>query len=297
MLLADLCAGITIATTLILHLGNSLQIWHLYVAEAMLGVCDSFQLPAFSAATSVLVRKDQYARASGLRSFAVSTAQFGAPSLAGGFKPDAISVQAGETITLRFHAADVTHGIAIGPALGVDLGDIDPGHVKEVTLTFDQSGTYTFYCTTWCSLNHWQMRGVIDVAGSKPGVTDPVIVELATQGVNIDANTMGNMSMSELPAPLRNWHPRPEHGQALAMHITLPTELSDIPWRRSHTPLEALNKLAALNPSVPQTDLADVIAFLWSKAPVDTTANLYAKIAQPVTAKLEKGTAWLPNLR
>ncbi len=56
---------------------------------------------------------------------------------AGGFQPNAISVQAGETVTLRFRSADVTHGVAIGPALGIDLGEIEPGHVKEVTLTFD----------------------------------------------------------------------------------------------------------------------------------------------------------------
>src|SRR5690348_3753139 len=83
---------------------------------------------------------------------------------AGGFQPNAITVQTGETVTLRFHSTDVTHGVAIGPALGIDLGDIEPGHVKEVTLTFDKGGTYTFYCNTWCSVNHWRMRGIIDVA-------------------------------------------------------------------------------------------------------------------------------------
>jgi plastocyanin len=34
----------------------------------------------------------------------------------GGFRPDSISVQAGETVTLRFYSVDVTHGVAIGPA-------------------------------------------------------------------------------------------------------------------------------------------------------------------------------------
>jgi DHA3 family macrolide efflux protein-like MFS transporter len=83
MLLADVCAGLTIGVTLVLHLGNSLQIWHLYIAEAVLGACDAFQLPAFSAATTMLIPKDQYARASGMRSFAASASQFCAPFLAG----------------------------------------------------------------------------------------------------------------------------------------------------------------------------------------------------------------------
>jgi len=48
---------------------------------------------------------------------------------AGGFQPDAIQVKAGEPVTLRFSSGDVTHGIAIGPGLGLDLGHVDPGQV------------------------------------------------------------------------------------------------------------------------------------------------------------------------
>src|SRR5688572_17264539 len=62
----------------------------------------------------------------------------------GGFKPDSITVREGETVTLRFKSGDVRHGIAVGPVLAIDLGDIDPGQVKEVSLTFDKGGTYTF---------------------------------------------------------------------------------------------------------------------------------------------------------
>ena len=91
---------------------------------------------------------------------------------AGGFQPDAIQVKAGETVTLRFSSVDVTHGIAIGPGLGIDLGHVDPGQVKEVTLTFDHAGTYTFYCNSWCSPDHWRMRGVVQVDDpANPGVT------------------------------------------------------------------------------------------------------------------------------
>ena len=37
-----------------------------------------------------------------------------------------------------------------------------PGKVTDVTLTFDKPGTYTFYCTRWCGVNHWRMRGVVE---------------------------------------------------------------------------------------------------------------------------------------
>jgi MFS family permease len=83
MLLADLCAGLTIAIMLALHLAGNLQIWHLYIAEAVIGMFNAFQAPAYSAATTMLVSKAQYARASGLRSFAASTSQFCSPFLAG----------------------------------------------------------------------------------------------------------------------------------------------------------------------------------------------------------------------
>jgi MFS family permease len=83
MLLANVGAGLTIGITLALHLTNHLQIWHLYFAEGMLGAFDAFLFPAFTAATTMLVPKSEYARTSGLRSFAASTSQFCAPFLAG----------------------------------------------------------------------------------------------------------------------------------------------------------------------------------------------------------------------
>jgi DHA3 family macrolide efflux protein-like MFS transporter len=83
MILADMCAALTIGITLMLHLSDSLQIWHLYIAEGLLGACDAFQYPAFSASTTMLIPRDEYARASGMRSFAQSTSQFCAPFIAG----------------------------------------------------------------------------------------------------------------------------------------------------------------------------------------------------------------------
>ena len=75
----------------------------------------------------------------------------------GGFSPDLIRLEVRETATLRFRSDDVTHGIAIGPGLGLDLGQIDPGRTGEVTVSFDEPGIYTYYCNTWCSVDHWRM--------------------------------------------------------------------------------------------------------------------------------------------
>ena len=184
---------------------------------------------------------------------------------AGGFQPASIQVQQGETVTLRFSSTDVTHGVAIGPGLGVDLGAIDPGHVKEVTMTFDQAGTYTFYCTTWCSPNHWRMRGVIEVQNELNLVStpqrDPVIEALVAEGVDIDADhSMSDGSIQEQPNLSVVSSAR---GAELLETTIVPNELRTQAWRRSHTPADALVLLRPLNPHLGDSELVDVIAYLW----------------------------------
>ncbi len=194
----------------------------------------------------------------------------------GGFQPNSFNVAAGERVTLRFTSTDVAHGVAIGPGLGVDLGHVDPGHIKEVTLTFDQAGTYTFYCNTWCSVNHWRMRGVIEVRDTlNPNAVpvsqpDPVIAALVAEGVDIDAtvhNSSGEMSeMLMDEAPVLSERPSAERGAAVAATLTIPTELQESAWQQSHTPLQALALLLTQNPNTPQADLADAVAYLWTRA-------------------------------
>jgi DHA3 family macrolide efflux protein-like MFS transporter len=83
MILADLGAGLMTLMLLLLYTGGGLQIWHLYLAEALTGAFEAFQLPAYTAATTMLVPKEQYGRISGMRSLATSASQVFAPVLAG----------------------------------------------------------------------------------------------------------------------------------------------------------------------------------------------------------------------
>lgn len=203
---------------------------------------------------------------------------------AGGFQPASLQVAAGETVTLRFHATDVTHGVAIGPGLGVNLGDIDPGHVKEVTLTFDEAGTFTFYCNTWCSKDHWRMRGIIEVrdpANPPAAVTDPVIAALVAEGIDIDTypdnapmqtDAYGNMQMSS-PEPVLDAAPSAERGAALLAALDIPDDLRAQAWQRTHSPAEALTRLMSANPGLTRAELADVIAALWLSNPPDEAAR------------------------
>ena len=83
MLLADLGAGMMTVGMLLLFATGQLQIWHLYLAEALAGAFESFQIPAYTAATTTLLSKEQYARANGLRSMADWGARVLGPVLAG----------------------------------------------------------------------------------------------------------------------------------------------------------------------------------------------------------------------
>lgn len=81
----------------------------------------------------------------------------------GNFTPRVLEVPVGETFNLRVRNVDtVEHGFAI-PDLDVDAGAIKAGHVKWVEFTPEKTGTYPFYCTVWCSEQHLQMRGQIQV--------------------------------------------------------------------------------------------------------------------------------------
>jgi MFS family permease len=83
MLVADLGAGLMTMLMLVLYTTGNLQIWHLYLAEALTGAFEAFQIPAYTASVSLLVPKEQYARASGMRSLATNASQMFAPFFAG----------------------------------------------------------------------------------------------------------------------------------------------------------------------------------------------------------------------
>lgn len=83
LIFSDLGSGLMTLTMLALYTTGNLQIWHLYLAEILTGAFDSFQLPAYTVATSVLVEKQYYTRTSGLRSLALNASKVIAPFLGG----------------------------------------------------------------------------------------------------------------------------------------------------------------------------------------------------------------------
>ncbi|MBI3159770.1 MAG: MFS transporter [Chloroflexi bacterium] len=83
MMISDLGAALGTMTIFILYTSGNLQIWHLYIVGALTGAAQAFQFPAYSAAITMMIPKEQYGRASGLMSLAEPAASIFAPLLAG----------------------------------------------------------------------------------------------------------------------------------------------------------------------------------------------------------------------
>jgi MFS family permease len=83
MMLSDLAAGLSTIVVFLLYVTGNLEIWHLYVTGAFAGAFQAFQWPAYSAAITTMVSKEQYARANGMMSLAESASAIVAPLLAG----------------------------------------------------------------------------------------------------------------------------------------------------------------------------------------------------------------------
>ena len=83
MMVSDLTAVLATTGILILHLSGNLQVWHLYIAAVVNGLGNTFQWPAYSAAISTMVPKENYSRANGMMSLVESVPGVLAPILAG----------------------------------------------------------------------------------------------------------------------------------------------------------------------------------------------------------------------
>jgi MFS family permease len=87
MMVSDLAAIIATGSIFILFALGRLEFWHLYFAAALNGIGNTFQWPAYSAAISIMVPKDQLGRVNGLMSLMEAGPGVIAPLLAGALLP------------------------------------------------------------------------------------------------------------------------------------------------------------------------------------------------------------------
>ena len=77
------------------------------------------------------------------------------------FSPDKVTLKKGQTVKLRLHSEDVTHGFFLRP-LKLDE-EIPAGQTVEVTVTPQTAGTFTTICDHFCGANHGNMNMTIVV--------------------------------------------------------------------------------------------------------------------------------------
>ncbi len=77
------------------------------------------------------------------------------------FTPDKITLKKGQSVKLRLHSEDVTHGFFLRP-LKLDE-EIPAGQTIEVTLTPQVAGSFTTICDHFCGANHGNMNMTIVV--------------------------------------------------------------------------------------------------------------------------------------
>lgn len=87
MAVSDLTAGAATLGVLVLFWLGRLEVWHIYVAAVFYGLGNTFQWPAYSAAISTMLPKEEYSRANGLMSLMEAGPGVLAPILAGALLP------------------------------------------------------------------------------------------------------------------------------------------------------------------------------------------------------------------
>ena len=87
MMVSDLGAAVGTIMILVLQATGNLQYWHLYIVMVILGLGNTFQWPAYSAAITTMVPKEQYGRANGMMSLIEAGPAVFSPLLAGALLP------------------------------------------------------------------------------------------------------------------------------------------------------------------------------------------------------------------
>jgi len=197
----------------------------------------------------------------------------------GGWSPDVIKANVNEPLDLKLTSDDVVHGFAVGQ-MDMQSVDVLPGKVTNVTLTFEKPGIYTFFCTRWCGLNHWRMRGTIEVSGSPsdPEPAEPALSEVervplyVTLGLDIDTPHDALVIPSNQPSAIR--------GQQLAPNLLIDQSPD---YYRTHSPYQVFDELSST--SLTEAQRWDVVASIWqSNAAPESLRNVGQLYAQNCAA-------------
>ena len=187
----------------------------------------------------------------------------------GGWNPDILRAEVGKPLELHLTSDDVMHGFAVGQ-MDMEPVDVPPGKVTDVTLTFDKPGIYTFFCTRWCGLNHWRMRGTIEVSGPASENVTPTVPLYVTLGIDIDAPHESSIVPEQRPSAAK--------GEQLANSLDI-DQILNADFYRSHSPFETFEEFNSTQLS--DAEKWDVVSHIWrSNTTPESLANgkeLYAQ--------------------
>jgi len=176
----------------------------------------------------------------------------------GGWLTANINAQVGEPLHLRLVSDDVVHSFALGQSSFQPV-DVLPGQPTDVTLTFDQPGTYTFYCTRWCGEDHWRMRGTITVSGDEPAgiesASQPLYLQLE---IDLDApHELHDLDLGRKPSAKRG----------AALGLVLPAETQTRDYYDAHSPYQAWEELRPdpITTGLSDSQVWDLVAWTWQQ--------------------------------
>ena len=185
----------------------------------------------------------------------------------GGWSPDVIKANVNEPLNLKLTSDDVVHGFAVGQ-MDMQSVDVLPGNVTDITLTFDKPGIYTFFCTRWCGINHWRMRGTIEVSGSSSGPEPASVPLYVTIDLDIDATHDAPVIPSSQPSAI--------NGQQLVTNLPI-DQSSD--YYRTRSPYQVFDELSST--SLSEIQRWNAVAYIWqsntTKESITNGGQLYAQ--------------------
>ena len=87
MMISDVTAALGTLIIFVLYATDTIQIWHFYIVGILLGIGNTFQWPAYSAAITTMVPKEHLGRANGIMSLVNSGPNIVAPLMGGALLP------------------------------------------------------------------------------------------------------------------------------------------------------------------------------------------------------------------
>jgi len=95
------------------------------------------------------------------------------------FTPNTITVEAGQSTTLRLTSTSGTHGIA-SDDLGISATTISPGKFVEVSFTPRTAGTFAVHCSIFCGAGHSDMVLTVIVTSATASTPAPAALPQPT---------------------------------------------------------------------------------------------------------------------